>query len=74
MTDPKVEQRKVLLDEVDLGKRFREEYDTDELQKAARKHEHDRLDVVSVPKGRALLCHVCEKPVAHDRGVSNRGA
>jgi hypothetical protein len=37
------------------------------LRAAARKHEHDDLDIQSVSNGRILLCHTCEKPIAEDR-------
>lgn len=48
--------------------------ESDPLRDAAREHRHDNLDIVTVPKGRALFCHECQRPVAEDRGVNNRGA
>ena len=44
----------------------------DPLREASRRHRHDDLDIITVPKGRALLCHTCQRPVAEDRGVTNR--
>lgn len=38
----------------------------DKLLEAAEAHEHDDVDIISVPRGRALICHVCEGPLAKE--------
>lgn len=37
--------------------------ESDVIKRTAEQHEHDDLNVVSTPDGRALICHECRGPI-----------
>jgi len=39
---------------------------TDVIDRTAEQHEHNDLDVVSTPNGRALICHECRGPIEEE--------
>jgi hypothetical protein len=42
------------------------EQSTDVIERTAEEHEHDDLDILNTPDGRALICHECRGPIQEE--------